>query len=347
MSVKIGVGLFTGQLPAGSSRTFATEYRETVELVRLAEDLGFDSAWVSEHHGSSDGYLPSLLPMLAAFAAVTERIELGTGLMLTPFHDPLRLAEDAAVVDQISAGRLILGLGLGWRAEEFRMFGVPMRERAARTVETIEVLRRAWTGSRFSYEGEIFRYDRVKVTPPPARPGGIPIHLGGHAERALRRTGQLADGYIYIPDTGDEDEVRSALEHLAAGAREAGRDPDEIAFVWLQNTFVSREPDALAAARSGIAHQLGAYDAWDEDHDTPDHDSLEPPLPSDAELRSSTIAGTPEEVAAALRKVLAPVEDRQDVHLIVRLHYPGMHLATAANALEMFGREVLPALRSA
>jgi alkanesulfonate monooxygenase SsuD/methylene tetrahydromethanopterin reductase-like flavin-dependent oxidoreductase (luciferase family) len=162
----------------------------------------------------------------------------------------------------------------------------------------------------------------------------------------VRRAGQLADGFIYIPDTGAEDEVKAALEHLAAGAREAGRDPEEIAFVWLQNTFVSREPDALAAARSGIAHQLGAYGAWDEGHDTPEHDSLEPPQPTDAELRSSTIAGTPDEVAAALRKVLAPVADRRDVHLIVRLHYPGMDLATAAGALEMFGREVLPALRS-
>src|SRR5213593_1711227 len=180
MAVRVGIGLFTAQIPVGSRRTFAREYRETLDLVRLAESVGFDSAWVSEHHGSSDGYLPSLLPMLAAFAASTERIQLGTGLMLTPFHDPLRLAEDAAVVDQISGGRLILGLGLGWRAEEFRMFDVPMRERAARTVETIEVLRRAWTGSRFSFEGENFRYDRVKVTPPPSRSGGIPIHLGGH-----------------------------------------------------------------------------------------------------------------------------------------------------------------------
>ena len=141
MTVQIGIGLFTGQVPPGSERTFEQEYREMLDLVRLAEALGFDSAWVSEHHGSSDGYMPSLLTMLAAFAAATERIRLGTGVVLAPLHDPLRLAEDASMVDQLSGGRLLLGLGLGWREEEFRTFGVPMEERVIRLIETIDSVR--------------------------------------------------------------------------------------------------------------------------------------------------------------------------------------------------------------
>src|SRR5919106_3775511 len=104
MGVQVGLGLFTAQLPPGTSRTFQQEYREIVDLVRLAETIGFDSAWVSEHHGSSDGYMPSLLPALAALAAATDHIKLGTGVLLTPFHQPLRLAEDAATVDLISGG---------------------------------------------------------------------------------------------------------------------------------------------------------------------------------------------------------------------------------------------------
>src|SRR3989449_11484972 len=161
MTLQVGLGLFTGQVPSDSGRTFAQEYRETLDMVRLAETLGFDSAWVSEHHGAGDGYMSSLLPTLAAMAAATERIKLGAGGMLTPFHHPLRLAEDAATVDLISGGRLILGLGLGWREEEFRMFAVPLSQRVRRTSETIEILRRAWTGRRVAFEGQIVCFYQV------------------------------------------------------------------------------------------------------------------------------------------------------------------------------------------
>jgi probable F420-dependent oxidoreductase len=343
MALRIGIGLFTGQIPAGSSRTFAQEYREMLELVRMAESLGFDSAWVSEHHGSSDGYLPSLLPMLAAFAAVTDRIELGTGLVLTPLHDPLRLAEDAAVVDQLSNGRLILGLGLGWREEEFRMFGASMRERARRTADTIEVLRRAWTGRRFSFEGRTMRFDRVRVTPAPARPGGPRIFLGGYDDRALRRAGRLADGYI--TDATEPENLRHALAVLDEGAASAGRDPRTLAIALTQNAFPWTEGDHWEILRVGLTQQLGAYTAWDEGHDTREHDSLVP-APDEDEARRWTAAGQPEEVVEALTPIVTSHADRDEVHLVVRLHYPGMDLATAARATSLFAAEVAPALRA-
>src|SRR3989440_7400207 len=260
MSVRIGIGLFTGQVPPGSNRTFDQEYREVLDLVRLAEALGFDSAWVSEHHGSSDGYLPSLLPMLAAFAASTERIQLGTGVMLAPFHDPLRLAEDAAVVDQISGGRLILGLGLGWREEEFRMFGQQPTERVRRTIDTVEVLRRAWTGERFSYEGKAYSYDRVKITPRPAQEPGVPIYLGGFTDQAVRRAGRLGDGFIR--SRGGFDDAKHSVSLAEEGAREAGRDASRLAFAQLQNAFVWDDGDAWQLAKAGANHQMGVYEAW-------------------------------------------------------------------------------------
>lgn len=343
MAVQIGIGLFTAQIPPGSGRTFSQEYREIVDLVRLAETLGFDSAWVSEHHGSGDGYMPSLLPTLAAFAAATDRIRLGTGVLLTPFHDPLRLAEDAATVDLLSGGRLILGLGLGWREEEFRMFGVPMAERVRRTEETVEILRRAWTGRRFSFEGRAYRLDEVQITPAPAREGGPPIYLGGSVEPAIRRAGRIGDGFIRTRG-GWVEHMRSDLQTAEEAARAAGRDPSALGFVQLQNGFVWEDGDAWEVIREGAAHQIGVYRGWADGGDTPGQGFVVGSVDEET-LRRITPAGTPEEVATALRPLVESFAGRDEFHLVVRLHYPGMAFETATGALELFAEKVLPALQ--
>jgi probable F420-dependent oxidoreductase len=345
VTVRVGLGLFTGQIPVGSKRTFEQEYRDVVELSRLAETLGFDSVWVSEHHGSGDGYLPSLLPVLAALATATERVQLGTGVVLTPFHHPLRLAEDAAVVDLLSGGRLILGLGLGWREEEFRMFDVPIRERVRRTAETVEILRRAWTGRRFDHEGRAFRFDAVKVTPAPAQRPGPAIYLGGFVEEAVRRAGRLGDGYIR--SRGGLDHARDALAWAEDGAREAGKDPDALGFAQLHNAFVWDDGEAWEVARPGANHQLGVYEAWREGADTPSDDTLEPKAMDEELVRKLTPAGAPRDVLRALRPWVDAFADRDEFHLVVRLHYPGMDLETAGRSVELFGEEVLPGLKGA
>jgi probable F420-dependent oxidoreductase len=344
VAVHIGIGLFTGQVPPGSNRTFVQEYEEVLDMVRLAESLRFDSAWVSEHHGSSDGYMPSLLPTLAAMAAATDRIKLGTGVVLAPFHNPLRLAEDAATVDLISDGRLILGLGLGWREEEFRMFGVPMSERVRRTVETVEVMRRAWTGERFSYDGKIYSFDRVKITPPPARGGGVPIYLGGSVEAAIRRAGRLADGYIRTRG-GGIDRAKHDLQIAEEGAREAGKDASALAYAQLQNVFVWEDGDAFERVKPFLVHQLGVYGGWGRGSDTPETDLLTYAPPEDDLMRHLTPTGTPKELIHRLRPAVEAFAGRPEFHLIVRLHYPGMDFETASHAMELFAEQVIPALK--
>lgn len=340
IALKIGLGLFTGQVPAGSARSFHQEYRETLELVKLAEEVGFDAAWVSEHHFAGDGYLPSLLPMLAAFAAVTERIELGTGVMLAPFHDPVRLAEDFAVVDQLSGGRTIAGFGIGWRNEEFRAFNINTKERVRRMVEIIEILRLAWNEERFDYNGRHFRLDSVAVTPKPARVP--PVLVGGSVDAAVRRAGCIGDGYI--SSRVSPNRLQEAFAMAADARAEEGHQGPPIVAV-LQNAFVSDDPERdWPMVREGIGHQLGTYAGWRAGTDVAGR-PLEVTPPDDGDIRRTTAYGTPGEVIEALAPLVRVLAAYPESHLIVRLHYPGMDAEPAARAATTFATEVAPELR--
>ena len=340
MGLKLGIGLFTGQLPAGSNRTFHGEYRDYLDLVRLIETEGLDSAWVSEHHFSSDGYLPSLLPMLAAFAAVTSRIELGTGVVLAPFHDPIRLAEDFAVVDQLSGGRTICGLGIGWREEEFRSFGTEVASRTRRLREIVEILRKAWNEERFDFEGKHYRYEQVSVTPKPARVP--PILIGGFVDSAIRRAGKIGDGYI--SSRAQPDRVAEAFEMASEERAKAGQEGPPVVGL-LQNAFVTEDPERdWPMIRDGIGHQLGVYAGWRAGTDVPGEPLVVTP-PSEDDIRRTTAFGTPEEVVAFLKPVVSVLGRYPESHLILRLHYPGMDAAPAARAIELLARDVAPSLR--
>ncbi len=341
MALKIGVGLFTAQIPGGSERTFHQEYRDSIDLVQLVEEEGLDSAWVSEHHFSADGYLPSLLPLLASFAAVTSRIELGTGLVLAPFHHPIRLAEDYAVVDQISGGRVIAGLGAGWREEEFRAFGIDMGSRIGRLRETVAILKRAWTRDRFDFSGKHYSYSGVAVTPKPARVP--PILVGGFADDAIRRAGRIADGYI--SSRAQPERVAQAFETAAAARAGAGKDGPPVVAL-LQNAFVTQDPERdWPTIREAVGHQLGVYAGWRAGTDIPGRD-LDVIPPEEDTVRATTAYGTPEQVTSALEPLAETLGRYPHSHLIVRLHYPGMSREPAATAIQLFAREVAPRLRA-
>lgn len=237
--------------PGFSGVPRAERYAAAVDMAEWADRLGFVSLTLSEHHGSPDGYLPSPLVMAAAVAARTERITIQIAAMVAPFHDPLRLAEDAAVVDLLSAGRLELVVANGYVAAEFDMFGVPMGERAARTTEMVETLRRAWSGQPFEFRGRT-----VQVTPEPHRQRGPKLALGGSGDAAARRAARL--GVSFRPSNpGAWATYRT--ERIALG----GSDPGDFYGADTTATFLAADVDATwDAIGPYLLHEANAYGAW-------------------------------------------------------------------------------------
>ena len=185
-SLEFSVGLWGMQSFKHAPRHHVDLYREMVEDACYAEALGFSHFWLTEHHFWYDGYCPSLIVGAAAVAARTSRMRVGTSMLLLPLHDPLRVAQAAAMADIVSGGRFDLGVAVGYRHAEFDAFGVARSDRGARMEEALDILHLAWTTDRFSYHGRFFDYEDVSVTPKPLqRP--IPIWIGGWAERVVRR----------------------------------------------------------------------------------------------------------------------------------------------------------------
>jgi alkanesulfonate monooxygenase SsuD/methylene tetrahydromethanopterin reductase-like flavin-dependent oxidoreductase (luciferase family) len=153
--MRFGIGYYSLQSPPHNPVPHQQLYAEILEQIAVAEKLGFESAWLTEHHFLSYGYCPSLLVAASAIAARTREIRIGTGVLILPLHDPIRVAEDAAVVDLISEGCLILGLGLGYRQEEFDALGVSLRDRKGLMDEGIEVIQRSLERRTVQFSGQI------------------------------------------------------------------------------------------------------------------------------------------------------------------------------------------------
>ncbi|GAA1846014.1 LLM class flavin-dependent oxidoreductase [Actinomadura bangladeshensis] len=171
-------------------------YAAALDQIEWADRLGFDSVMLHEHHGAPDGYLPSPIVMAGAVAARTSAISIVVGALLVPLHDPIRLAEDLAVVDILSRGRLVVTPGVGYVPEEFEMFGRAMSQRGKALDRGLEVLGRAWSGESFEYEGR-----RVRVTPRPHQRPRPPLVVGGGSRPAARRAARVGDGFApHLPD---------------------------------------------------------------------------------------------------------------------------------------------------
>ena len=333
--MKLGFGLVTCQRYPGDPRTPTDLYREAIETAKLCEDEGLDSIWMSEHHFWDDDYMPSLLITASAMAAATQNIEVGTAVLLAPLYDPIRLAEDAATVDLISQGRFILGLGAGWRVEEFDRLGKSMDSLGKQMSEIVKVLRAAWGPSTFTFKGKFLNYEPTNVTPKPSR--SIPIYLGGFADDALRRAGRIGDGFIGSTSRGGA--LNEYLAFVHEGVQKSGRDPNTfpaaIHFrVWIGDEQEIDEVIPYVWNMQWKYQDMGSEFARGTDGPLPDP----PPLIDDlrAKVRSSMVAGSVEEVAAEISRLNE--QAGENFHFIARSWIPGVPYEKTQQVVRRLGQ---------
>lgn len=339
------------QAPAAFGVTPERVYGEALEHIQHAEGVGFAHAWLTEHHFMDDGYCPSPMIAAATIAGRTSRIRIGQGIVLLPLYGhPLKLAEDAAVLDLMSNGRLDLGVGMGYREAEFAGFGLTLSSRRRRMDEGIEIIRRAWTGERFSYEGRYYQVRDAKLSPLPVQRPEPPLWLGAGTPRARAKVAQMGLPLL-ISLVTTVDETRAEFEDYTQAVVATGRDPREFRRALIREYYVAEEGERaweevkpylgyiyrevyppqwlrlLAEdGAGGVRRVRQADDPW---------------LQSPEFARDRFIIGDPEHCASEI----ARYRDELGVDLLLlRMQYPGQPASQVERSLELTAKEVMPRL---
>ncbi len=325
--MKIGLSPLQGQ----------TNFDETLRECQRAEQAGFDSVWLGEHHNNPILH-PAPLIGLAAIASRTSRIGLGTGVLLLPFYHPMMVAEEGAMVDMISGGRLILGIGAGYAPEEFAAFGTPLKERGSRLEEGAALLSRLWTEEHVSHRGKHYQLDDATVAPRPVQRPRPAIWFGAWAEPALNRAARLGDAW-FIGPSANLAELTPCARMYRKACSDHGKGAGEIAL--FRYAFVARtEHEAITAAGGPFMRAFEQmYFRWP-------HPVVKRPPGSltIAQLaRDRIILGDPRTCIDAINRFRGGLDVK---HLVCRFSVPGISRQDCEKSLDLFTREVMPALRS-
>lgn len=339
---RLNLGLmFSFRNPAAWRRPFVDVYRDELDLVTYAEELGFDTIWLTEHHFADDGYSPSIIPLAAAIAARTQRVRIGFNLLLLPLHNAIRVAEDIATLDVLSGGRIDVGLGQGYARHEFDGYGIDRGERLRRFVEGLDVLHGLWTEDTFSYRGEHYVIDGARLQPKPVQSPTPPLWIGATSLPGVRRAGRRGANLLGLTNP----RLQLAYEEARS---EAGYDLATAKALQLHWVHVAATDDAAwDEAAPHFHHLLEVYAQWLDESNDPGNRVSNLSVPPVEELRSSPPVlyrpafGSPETVAAQLN---ASMETVLSTHLAFGL-LPGMDSRTTRASIERIATQVAPLLR--
>lgn len=334
---KIKFGFFFDfRNPPQWRRPWADLYAETLEFIAWSEQLGFEGAWVAEHHGAEDGYVPSPLVVASAIAARTKRLRIGTSLAVAPFYHPVRFAEDCAVIDIISNGRLEVAVGVGWRQAEMAAYGASLTTRGTYTDEFVQIVRRLWQGESVTFKGKHFDIENALAMPRPIQ-AHLPLYGGGFNPKALQRAARHADGY-----QGFLDAYPLYLDHVRA----CGKDSAAAKFSLMQLAFyVASDPEkALQEIGPHVLYANNSYAKWQAaaENRIGGADAQFTPLDMKTLIANGMLTiVTPQQAIERIEGYLA----QASIDSFMTCPPAGYPLSRFAEHAELFAREVIPAFR--
>ncbi len=305
-------------------------YAEILDQVRWLDAIGADLVWFTEHHFVDDGYLPSWIPVAGAMSSITERVRFGTDVCLMPFNHPIRLAEDLAVLDNLSGGRVELGVGMGYAPHEFRGFGFPVSRRVSLMDEGIEVLQRCFTGERFNYRGKRYQFDDVIITPGYVQDGGPPLWIAAMSEAGAARAARYNTNFL------PQGLKRRAFDPWVAELTDSGRNPADYRVGIIRSILVTDDRGAdWPVIRAAERYRMQLYQRFFEESGQGFGEKGEP-------IPQTWIVG---DVDSCVEELKAFIGEFGITDIVTMAVPPGLRVEQMSDSLERLFKEVVPRLK--
>ncbi len=314
-------------------------FREAVELTRLARDAGLDSIACGQHFLAPPYQNIQSLPLLARLAAESGSMSLVLSVILLPLYSPVGIAEDVSSLDVISEGRVVFGVGLGYRDIEYQAFNTRRRERIPRFEESLELIRRLWTQGEVSFQGKHFSIENATCTIRPVQQPHPPIWIAANNDSAIERAGRLGYSWLVNPHATMETLRRQMKLYTDTLASSGHSGPLEIPVIKEMHVAKTRE-EAIAVAQPYLEKKYQAYADWGQDKELPGGESFR--VSFEALAKDRFILGSIEEV---IQQIEAHHQQLGINHFIFRIWWPGMEAYHAYRVVELMAEYIIPHFR--
>ena len=334
--MKFGLSVPVQHLP---DEPGAERIAELIEQVKLARDFGFDSISASQHYLAAPFQYFQPIPLLARIAAESGAMTLITNILLLPLYNPVDLAEQLATLDIICDGRLVCGVGLGYRDVEYTVFGVDRASRVSRFEEALRLLKRLWAEDEMSYDGQHFQLDHARMTLKPVQQPRPPIWIAASSTAGIKRAARLGDAWT-IAGHATLATLKHQVQFYRNTLRALGK-PFPEDFPLSKELFIA--PDrrtALGEAQPYLEAKYRAYSQWGQDRELPATETFA--MPFDTLVQDRFILGAPDDY---IRQIRTHQEQLGITYMKFRVHWPGMPHELVMRTIRLLGEKVLPACR--